>query len=254
MTKGSGMRLLPLGVGDAFSAVRYSFCLALESEGAWLLVDCPHPLRKMLREASEAAGLSLDVNDLSGVIVTHLHADHASGLEGFGYLSRFLLGTHAKVLMHPDVSARLWESSLAAGMEQLLVGEERERRRLTFEDYFELTALDEERAVRFGPFEIECRRTIHHIPTTALRVRAGGRAIGISADTAFDPALIAWLLDGTDLVVHETNYGPAHTPYEDLAALPEETRARMRLVHYPDPLDLDEVVIEPLFEGKLYEV
>jgi hypothetical protein len=42
----------PFGVGDAFSEVRGSSALALEHEGRLLLVDCPHPMRKMLRETS----------------------------------------------------------------------------------------------------------------------------------------------------------------------------------------------------------
>jgi len=105
-----------------------------------------------------------------------------------------------------------------------------------------------------GPFSIECRKTIHHVPTTALRVRhaASGRTLGHSADTAFEPALIEWLARA-DLVVHETNYG-VHTPYEKLAALPEDLRARMRLIHYPDDFDLAASVIEPLHQGRVYHV
>ena len=103
-----------------------------------------------------------------------------------------------------------------------------------------------------GPFAIESRKTIHHVPTTALRVRAAGRSLGHSADTAFDEGLIAWLAEA-DLVVHETNYG-IHTPYEKLAALPEEVRRKMRLIHYPDDFDLPSSVIEPLREGRVYEI
>ena len=43
------LRLLTLGVGDVFSARHYSTSFAVESNGHWLLVDCPHPMRKMLR-------------------------------------------------------------------------------------------------------------------------------------------------------------------------------------------------------------
>ena len=32
----SGLRLLTLGVGDAFSRFHYSTCFALEAEGSWL--------------------------------------------------------------------------------------------------------------------------------------------------------------------------------------------------------------------------
>ena len=67
----NGMRLLPLGVGDAFSALNYSTCLALEAEGAWLLIDCPHPIRKMLREASISAGVVLGIEQVRAVVLTH---------------------------------------------------------------------------------------------------------------------------------------------------------------------------------------
>src|SRR2546425_1166183 len=102
-------------------------------------------------------------------------------------------------------------------MRRLLEPERLTARDLTLGDYFDATPLAETGVVEVGPFKIECRRTIHHIPTTALRVRAGGRALGVSADTAFDPGLIAWLAEA-DLVVHETNRG-VHTPYAKLAAL-----------------------------------
>lgn len=250
----SDLALLPLGVGDAFTAKHYSFCLALRAEERWLLVDCPHPIRKMMREGAERAGLSLDVGDIDAVVITHLHADHVSGLEGFAYFSRFVLGRRVKLYAHEDVLARMWAGSLAAGMEVLMRkdGDSYAHEPLSFEDYFDATPLREHEPVEIGPFSVESRRTIHHVPTTALRVRAGAASIGISADTAFDPALIAWLSEA-DLVVHETNYG-VHTPYESLAALPEEIRRKMRLVHYPDDFDTGESAIECLREGRLYRV
>ena len=80
----NSFRFIPLGVGDAFSARYYSSCLALEAEGTWLLIDCPHPIRKLMREASVAAGVELDADRIAAICLTHLHADHCSGLEGIG--------------------------------------------------------------------------------------------------------------------------------------------------------------------------
>jgi ribonuclease BN (tRNA processing enzyme) len=248
----SKLRFLPLGVGDAFSALYYSSCMAVEAGGSWILIDCPHPIQKMLREASLEAGVTVSPDQISAVVLTHLHADHASGLEGLGYFSYFYLKKRLPLLTHPEVAARLWEGHLAAGMEQLLPGVGAEFVEKGLEDYFELVPLSLDRAVEFGPFSLECRRTIHHIPTTALRIRAEGRSLGHSADTAFDEGLISWLAEA-DLVVHETNYG-VHTPYERLAALPEGLRRKMRLTHYPDAFELGESVIEPLRQGRLYEV
>lgn len=244
-------RILPLGVGDAFTAHHYSTCLALQAEGTTVLVDCPHPIQKMMREAAIAAEISLAPADVSAVFLTHLHADHCCGLEGLAFYTFFYLRRRLPLYLHDDVRAHLWDGHLAAGMKHL-TGPDGAEREMKLEDYFELHSLREGESVQAGPFAVECRKTIHHVPTTALRVRAAGRTVGHSADTAWDPGLIEWL-GSADLVVHETNYG-IHTPYEKLAALPAALRAKMRLVHYPDDFDLEASVIEPLRQGQLVEV
>jgi ribonuclease BN (tRNA processing enzyme) len=247
----NGLQLLCLGCGDAFSARWYSSCLAVEAEGGRLLIDCPHPIRKVLRESGASAGRSLDVGDFDAVVLTHLHADHASGLEGWGFYSHFALGRTATVLTHPEVAGQLWDHHLSASMSTVSLDPQGPELR-NLNSYFEIHPLDSDRPVAFGPFSIECRRTLHPIPTYALRLRAAGRCLGYSADTAFDPDLIEWLAPA-DLIVHETNLG-LHTPYERLAALPEPLRDRMRLIHYPDDFDLDASVIEPIRQGQAYAV
>ncbi len=108
---------------------------------------------------------------------------------------------------------------------------------------------------RVGPLRIERRFTRHHIPTTAIRVsldKGGAPArplFGYSADTAFDPELIAWLAEA-ELIIHETNFG-VHTPLASLLLLPAELRARMRLIHYPDQLDPETSPIACLREGQV---
>lgn len=241
---------IPLGVGDAFSARWYSSCLAVEHAGRWIVVDCPHPIRKMLREGTLQSPLDLD--RIEGVALTHLHADHASGLEGYAYFARFVLQQRARVLAHPAVRERLWSGALAAGMEHLGEPGTEGARAYGEDDYFDFVHIDEATPAELGPFRIECRRTRHHIPTTAFRISAGGATLGYSADTAFDPSLIDWLAEA-DLVIHETNYG-IHTPYASLAALPAPLRAKMRLIHYPDDFDRESSVIEPLEQGRTYRI
>jgi ribonuclease BN (tRNA processing enzyme) len=242
-------RVVPLGVGDAFSALHYSTCLALEAADSLVLVDCPHPIQKMMREARLA---SIDPRRISAVILTHLHADHCSGIEGLGYWTFFYQKRKLPLYLHAEVLRDLWHGHLAAGMSHLMPSPGAKTIDMKLEDYFELHLLREDAAVECGPFSIESRMTIHHVPTTALRIRAEGRVLGHSADTAFDQGLIDWLA-AADLVVHETNYG-VHTPYENLAALSPELRAKMRLIHYPDDFDLAASTIEPLQQGRVYVV
>jgi ribonuclease BN (tRNA processing enzyme) len=250
------VRIIPLGVGEAFTARHYTTCLAMGVGDVWMLVDCPHPVRKLLREGSHAAGLPFDLDRVRGVALSHLHADHCSGLEEFGYYCYYALGRRARVLAHPEVSAKMWDGLLLAGMGEMRIDPAAPPEIKRLDDYFDVTALSTTQAVAFGPFSVECRLTIHPIPTTAFRITAAGRVFGFSADTAHDPSLIAWL-EPCDLIAHEVTSRPAskvHTPYDHLAALPESLRARMRLFHYPDDFDTDASVIEPLHQGRVYAV
>jgi ribonuclease BN (tRNA processing enzyme) len=250
----SDFRFLPLGVGNAFSARYYSSSLALHAEGHWLLIDCPHPIRKLLSEASQSSGVRLDVPDLFAVVLTHLHGDHSSGLETLGFYYRYAMnGQKAKIYTHPDVSARLWPGLLSGSMEWSITDAGQPPVQRTLTDFFELHHLHETLRTQAGPFTIECRRTLHSVPTTALRIHAAGRTLGLSADTAFDPDLITWLAEA-DLIIHETGEHGLHTPYDKLVALPENIRGKIRLIHYADDFDLTGSIMAPLRQGEMYHV
>jgi ribonuclease BN (tRNA processing enzyme) len=249
----SGLRLLSLGVGDAFSAIYYSSCFALEAQGQWLLMDCPHPIRKIFREGSRAAGLTMDIDQLQGLVLTHLHGDHASGVEGLAFYFRYVLGRKLPIITHPDVAAALWSKHLAGSMEWSLQQVDRAPTRRTMDDFIDLLSLEENQSLRQGPFELACRKTIHNISTVAYKIQAEGHTLGHSADTAFDLTLIEWLASA-DLIVHEACGGFMHTAYEDLLTLPQNVREKMRILHYPDTFDVTASLIEPLHQGMIYPI
>ena len=247
------LRLLPLGTGNAFSALSYSSCLALETEGRWLLVDCPHPVLKMMREASLASGLTLSPADVQAVALTHLHADHVSGLEGLAYYNYFFLHRRLALLAHKSVSEYLWMGHLAAGMQFSRPALDAAVVEHHFAEYFDLHNLPDGQAVSSGPFTVSTFPATHSVPTTALFIEAAGRKFGYSADTVYNPALIDWLARA-DLIVHEANGDYPHTPYERLAALPEDLRKKMRVIHYPDGFDPPGREVELLRQGESYWV
>jgi ribonuclease BN (tRNA processing enzyme) len=246
------LELWSLGVGDAFTARYWSTCALLDAHTEVgrlrLLIDCPHPIRRVLGEQG------LDVGDVDAVVITHCHADHVSGLEGLLFYAYFVLRRRLPVLAHPEVLEALWGGHLRAGMSRLLHVRDGalhpEDHELT--DYAEVVPLSASAPTAFRGLSIECRRTIHHVPTTALRFRTATASLGWSADTAFDPGLVAWLA-AADRFVHETNHG-AHTPYAALAALPAEVRRKMWLVHYPDEFDVDASGIPCLRQGTRYPI
>ena len=250
--EGERPSLIALGVGDAFSNLYYSSCFIVKISDAFLLVDCPHPIRKIMREAGPIGGRWIDVECLTAVAISHLHADHSSGLEGLAFFSHFTLGRRIPLITHPDVSQHLWNGRLAGGMDVEIDPTTWTARAHTLESYFDIVPMMEGRETKVGPFTILCRKTMHTVQTTAMKIRAGGRVLGYSADSAFDPGLIDWLSDA-DLIVHETNTG-IHTPYEKLAALPEGLRAKMRLIHYPDDFHPDDGRIPLLRQGERLDI
>jgi ribonuclease BN (tRNA processing enzyme) len=241
-----------LGTGNAFSAESYSTCLALEAEGRWLLIDCPHPIRKIMREASLSAGVSFDAGDVYAVVLTHLHGDHVSGLEGLAYFNKFFLNRPLKLLADKSVSERLWSGHLSGGMQySMQPGGQIVEYRLS--DFIELHDLPDRQPFVCGPFTITTYPATHSVPTTALFIEAAGRKFGYSADTSYDPSLIEWL-SPADLIVHEANEDYPHTPYERLAELPEPLRKKILVVHYPDGYDPPDRAVELMRQGQSYWV
>jgi len=247
------MRLFVLGVGDTFSERHTTHALLLEHDGFRLAIDCPDGYRRVLRQARDkgADPSVLDLFGIDDVLVTHVHGDHMNGLEGVAYFKHFAQQRRLRLHTVAPVRAGLWEGRLALSMGQLWNGQS--FRTLGFDDYFAWSELALGGTTHIGPFTVRTRLTKHHVPTSALLVEAGGARVGISSDTAFDPTLIAFLAPA-DLIVHETNYGPAHTAYADLMTLAPELRARMRLIHYPDDFDVAASAIPALVEGEVIEV
>ncbi len=224
---------LVLGVGDAFSVRRAPASLVLRYDGFHLAVDCPDRYRATLLGAASRAGLTLDVDAIDHVLLTHLHGDHVNGLEALAFYRHLLLGRRTTLVGSPEVRADLWPRRLACAMERLWDGHRFVSR--TFDDYFRFVELPWDRPRPVGPFEVRTYRTRHHVPTSALLIRAGSRSLAYSCDTSFDPDLLAFL-SSADVILHETGSGPAHTPLHELDALPASLRDRMLLMHIPDEL------------------
>ncbi|MBA3462966.1 MAG: ribonuclease Z [Deltaproteobacteria bacterium] len=246
----SGFEVIVLGVGDTFTDKHRTTAALLHCDGFYLAIDCPDTYRSVLRSAVAIAGRELSLADIDHFLITHVHGDHMNGLEGVAFFKRFAENKRVRLVTSPEVRSVIWDQRLTASMSTLWDGQQ--YKQLGFDDYFEHVPLSWTDAITVGPFTIRARRTVHHIPTSALFIEAGGRTLGWSSDTAFDPALIAFL-EPADLIIHETNLGPAHTSYASLAALPEALRAKMRLNHYTDSFDTAASNIACLREGQVLQ-
>lgn len=131
------------------------------------------------------------LSDLDAIVLTHEHPDHWSDLEHFVVACRWFLGrtgvpVHAPPSLRTAAAGRIREAG--AGMEVL-----------------DWHATEPGRELVIGPLTLNFSLTDHPVPTHAVRVDAGGRSLGYSADSG-----PAWAMSslgaGLDLALCEATF------------------------------------------------
>jgi ribonuclease BN (tRNA processing enzyme) len=247
------MRILITGVGDAFVQSSFGSSALIEAPGGFVQIDCPDPIHRVWKEATSRAGWHADASSIHDVIITHLHGDHCNGLESFGFWRRIARMQNRSLpvpRLHTtkEVASRLWEK-LAPAMD----GPMGDARPSNLADYFDVRVIQPGKTFEVAGLSGDCRFTKHPIPTIGLLLNDGSRTFGWSSDTPFEQAHVDWL-SRADLIVHESNLGPAHTPIEQLNALPANIKKRMRLIHLPDGFDPARTDIAILCAGHVLTV
>ncbi|MFW6303950.1 MAG: MBL fold metallo-hydrolase [Candidatus Sumerlaeota bacterium] len=251
----SPLSILPLGTSDAFCRTDYHTSAVLLAGRTVCLVDCPEPIHKILHERTAEAGLEISAADIQHVLLTHLHGDHANGLESFLFMRKFVYPDLDKPLIHclPEVADVLWEGKLACSMADSSIPEIGMDIHLGPDDYYELHRIETEKPFMVGEIEIVARRAMHSVPTFGFRASCGGRTLGYSGDTIFDPEHIAFL-SSADLIFHDCNDSPIHTEYESLVNVEPGVREKMAIFHMSDAFDREHSLIPAVEPGRLYAV
>jgi CRP-like cAMP-binding protein/phosphoribosyl 1,2-cyclic phosphodiesterase len=216
-----------LGSSHGFDPAGKTTGFILWVGGRGLLVDPPVDATDNLREQGIPPKL------IDGVILTHCHADHDSG-------------TFQKILEEGRVNLYTTPTILGSFLKK----------------YSALSGLPEDflrRTFAFCPVklgaptrvhgaEIWFFYTLHSIPTVGFEAFYGGKSLAFSADSLFDPPRIRALQEkgvlsaarAEDLidfpwhhtvVLHEAGVPPLHTPASVLAALPDDAKERLYVVH-----------------------
>ena len=242
------IRTVIIGTGSALSHRSYGSSAAIVTSNGLVLIDCPDPILRALRDASITSGITLDPLKITDILVTHLHGDHVNGLETIGWLRWIARQSHPstppRIHTIDAVARRLWER-LAPAMDQ--------NGSATLADYFSVQLLAPGSMSAVADLRVEVRHAEHLMPCCGFRISRDGATLGWSGDTRFDPAHIDWL-SSADVIVHETTESRVHTPIACLNALPPEVRAKMRLIHMDDAFDQASTDIAVLTDGELLDV
>jgi ribonuclease BN (tRNA processing enzyme) len=253
------MRVFILGVGDAFTRKHFGTSAVNEAPNtakagqAYVMIDCPDLIHRALHELSQRIGRDLDVTSIDDILLTHLHGDHCNGLESFGFYRRIHRlnnpqSVRPRLHATQPVADRVWER-LAPAMETPIG----DTRTSTLDDYFEMRILTPGVVSKVAGLDVDCRFTKHPVPTVGFFITHGRGSLGWSSDTPFEQAHVDWLARA-DVIAHESNVGPSHTPIEKLKALPPEVRRKIRLIHLPDDFDSRSTDMTVLREGDVLEL
>src|SRR5690606_3668452 len=197
--------------------------LAVEAGDTLLLVDCGGDAAQRLL----AAGLALD--RVSGLVVTHEHADHVAG---FPLLMERLwlagIGSRFTVYGIPSALAQARKIHDAFDTGSWPNYPEIEYREIRLEHC--ATVLDnDDLVVTAAPGD-------HSVPVVGLRFEAkgSGKAMAYSCDTQYSPAIVE-LAKGADLLVHEASgEAPGHSAPSVAGRVAQEAGVgRLVLVHLP---------------------
>ena len=228
------MKLIFLGTSSAFTTDTQNYqsnMLLKSSSGKHMLIDCGSDVRRSLYNVT-----GLSYREIDAVYISHLHADHAGGLEWLGFTRKFNPGcTKPTLFISEALQKPLWERTLSGGMRSL----DSEEAQLS--TYFSIQAIPSG-----GSFEWEGTRftlipTLHFkdgkelAPSFGLWIQKE-KAYFLTTDTQFTPDQFMQKYESADIIFHdcETNShrSGVHANYQDLKTLPVTIKKKMWLYHY----------------------
>jgi ribonuclease BN (tRNA processing enzyme) len=186
------MKLTIVGSGDAFgSGGRTNTCFFLETAKAKLLIDCGASALPALK------GQGIPLNEIDGVVLSHLHGDHFGGLPFLLLDARFLSKRDKPLLIAGPPGTR---ERLTAAMEVFFPKSSGSK--WNFDWRVEEIAVGVETGV-LG-HTLVTAEVIHQsgAPSTALRLSDGETTFAYSGDTEWTDALLP-IVRGADLFICE---------------------------------------------------
>jgi len=228
------MKITFIGTGSAFTVGEgnYNSNILLEADNSKkFLIDCGSDARHALHE------LGYSCSDIDNVFISHLHADHAGGLEWLGFSRRFISKSPKPHLyISETLSDRLWENTLSGGMSSL------DDEKASLESYFIPHLLSENAEFEWEGVNFEMVRTQHvndagcSIPSFGLFIRSNNQKIYLTSDTQFTPEALSKFFRDADVIFHDCETGEfksgVHAHFDELCTLDSEIKSKMWLYHY----------------------
>jgi ribonuclease BN (tRNA processing enzyme) len=240
------MLLKFIGVGSAFAPRElYQTNVVIGPDDKWkrLLIDCGSDARFAL----EDAGIPLD--NIDGVYVSHLHADHIGGLEWLA-LNTFFSPKDWKPTLFADraLMRELWYHSLCGGLETI------QGQLATLTTFFDCQPISPNEGFLWEGIAFQPVQTVHVVSGFKIQYSYGlmidvcpGMSedkrldipvtrIFFTSDTQFCPHQIVTFYTKADVIFQDCETSKfksnVHAHIDDLRTLPPEIKSKMWLMHY----------------------
>lgn len=228
------MKLIFIGTGSAFTVggnYNSNMLLVDEKNNNKLLIDCGSDARHALFD------LGYTYKDIKDVYISHLHADHAGGLEWLALTNKFDPTTKKPNLyIHSNVLKQLWDHSLSGGMRTLqgVIAE--------LKDFFVVHEILENTSFMWNNYTFQLVQMVHVVsgfefmPSYGLIFTINNTKIFITTDTQFAPFQLRDFYKSVDIIFQdcETILTPSgvHANFKELITLDESIKKKMWLYHY----------------------
>jgi ribonuclease BN (tRNA processing enzyme) len=233
------MKLTFIGVGGAFTRKYFQSNMVLEVDGRRMLIDAGSDARHALN------ALGMWYQDLHAVYISHLHADHAGGMEWLSLATYFdpgFVGVDGKkrkldLFMRTSLQRDLWDMlKSGCGIPNI---------KTSLKTFFNLQTCPKNRPFKFAGVPFRTVQTVHFVDDTEIVPSFGlfwtapnGKKIFLTTDTQFSPSSIQTFYNAADIIFHDCETAPfrtgVHAHYNDMKTLPPELKAKMWLYHYFD--------------------
>lgn len=166
----------------------------VEADGARIVLDLGHGAYGALQRHAHPG-------EIDAIVVSHLHADHCIDLTAYVVGLKYGSADYRAAARIPIIGPPGTRDRLETAYDPLA-------RKLNLQALFAFAHTPARGTpVEIGPFTLDFARMNHPVPTSAVRVRAGGRTLVYSGDTGVCDELVELARDA-DLLLCEASYGP----------------------------------------------
>jgi phosphoribosyl 1,2-cyclic phosphodiesterase len=266
-------RVHVLGVGNYHSEFHSTVSFVVQAGSRLILVEAPGELRRKLQEYRELVGMAHDdqreaplldtlkAENINDLVVTHVHGDHAAGLELIAWYKMFK--QEPRILEDDgrpsgrNVWPRLYGTNdVLCDLERSLEPSLANGTGLCFNDFFSPVVVEPGTPANIGEIVLEVMPNHHGVAGFALRLGYRGKRLSYSGDTRFD-AELAHFLSEAEVMIHDCDGSNAvHTSPDQLKEWLESSGydGRLYVCHLDDSVKPEDHGLTPLPENDFIDV